>query len=94
MCGLRLLNEEAAEPFLLLSNYMPLCLRLREGERERVRGIKCSFRILSAPSLPSLAFPLLLEHLMLGACVHLSWGGPGEDTQWNGEPVATGPLYC
>lgn len=93
MCGLRLLNEEAAEPFLLLSNYMR-CACARERVRERVRGIKCSFRILSAPSLPSLAFPLLLEHLMLGACVHLSWGGPGEDTQWNGEPVATGPLYC
>lgn len=38
--------------------------------------------------------PLLLEHLMLGVCVRLSWGGPGEDTQWGGEPVATGPLYC
>lgn len=28
-----LLNEEAAEPFLLLSNCMLLCLCSREGER-------------------------------------------------------------
>lgn len=30
-----LLNEEAAEPFLLLSNCMLLCLCSREGERAR-----------------------------------------------------------
>lgn len=34
VCGLRLLNEEAAEPFLLLSNYTPPCLRLRASESE------------------------------------------------------------
>lgn len=33
VCGLRLLNEEAVEPFLLLSNCMLLCLSSREGER-------------------------------------------------------------
>lgn len=37
MCGLRLLNEEAAEPFLLLSNYMRCACareRVRESESE------------------------------------------------------------
>lgn len=33
-----LLNEEAAEPFLLLSNCMLLCLCLREGERASHRN--------------------------------------------------------
>lgn len=40
--GRGLLNEEAAEPFLLLSKV------LREGESE-ARGIKCSSRILVEP---------------------------------------------
>lgn len=90
MCGLRLLNEEAAEPFLLLSNYTPPpCLRLRASERAG-GGV-----LLQDLTGALFAFSSrLLERLMLAACVRLSWGGPGEDTQWGGEPVATGPLYC
>lgn len=80
-----LLNEEAEEPFLLLSNCMLLCLCLREGERTLVLGF---YRT----SLMS--FTLLLVHFLLPSCVHLSCGGPREDTQWSEEPVATGPLYC
>lgn len=63
-----------------------------ESEGLSRRGGKCSFRI-----LPKSFFAFsscLLDRLMLAACVRLSWGGPGEDTQWGGEPVATGLLYC
>lgn len=92
MCGLRLLNEEAAEPFLLLSNYTP-CLCLRESERaSEPEGRKVLLQDLTG-ALFAFSYRLL-ERLMLAACVRLNWGGPGEDTQWGGEPVATGPLYC
>lgn len=88
VCGLRLLNEEAEEPFLLLSNCMLLCLCL--GGRKHAYGIS----VLGFYRNPLMSFTLLLVHFLLPSCVHLSCGGPREDTQWSEEPVATGPLYC
>lgn len=79
-------NEEAAEPFLLLSNCMLVRLLQREVE---LQGIKCSDR----SPLPSFAFSFPLFNSFCAA-VHLSLGGPEEDIQWSEEPVATGPLYC
>lgn len=50
------LNEEIAEPFLLLSNCMLLCLGFRERLRERARGNKVLPLDLIGALFPLLAF--------------------------------------